>query len=379
MIKKKIRIIAINTFLIFISVLLTLCLVEGLSYVYLKFKPLPDPLGIFDFRIKYATPYKDAEYFSQEFHLESIESAKESAMTIHPNYRYVVHGDYQGKFFNVKNHCRVTTNQPKSFKNTIYFFGGSTVFCQEVPDYHTIASYLQRLVNEKYPNTYIVRNFGTCAATSYHQLGRLLDTPVNPVDIVIFYDGVNDIVFSVERDRHAQKNFVALNPFEKKLKKLYIQYGECSTFVRLLYSLDTNVAVGKRINLSVIKEKLVKTCMVYFAVLQNAFHYAQQHKAKFYHFLQPNIFTLPKHTKYEELIIKNDRLVSHAFSESFEFGYPALRKVGFEARKRGIQSKDLSSVLDKRDTDEEFYLDAFHMNHKANQRVAEAIFQEIFP
>lgn len=54
----------------------------------------------------------------------------------------------QSKHVNIVNNMRVTINQPTEYIKTIYIFGGCSVFGIGVEDSKTIASQLQRLINE---------------------------------------------------------------------------------------------------------------------------------------------------------------------------------------------------------------------------------------
>ena len=69
-------------------------------------------------------------------------------------------------FFNVLNGFRFTTDTPLSHKKRVLLFGGSTLFSQEVPDKFTIASFLQRELNEK---GIMVKNYGLPGMNSRQQ------------------------------------------------------------------------------------------------------------------------------------------------------------------------------------------------------------------
>src|SRR5258708_6822770 len=117
---------------------------------YARYALSHQPLWLdrFQFRATRPAPYVDARYFSQAFLQESVRSVR---LTRRPGRNELILGDVQGKWFNVSDGKRVTTDQPSTFANRIYLFGGSTVFDQEVPDELTVASYLQRRVNETMP------------------------------------------------------------------------------------------------------------------------------------------------------------------------------------------------------------------------------------
>jgi len=77
---------------------------------------------------------------------------------------------------------------------TIWMFGGSTLFGSGVPDFATIASYLQHDLNEKGAGCYRVLNLGAEGYNTNQEvilLEKLLKAGHHP-DIAILYDGVND-------------------------------------------------------------------------------------------------------------------------------------------------------------------------------------------
>ena len=104
--------------------------------------------------------------------------------------------DYQSDYFNVKNGFRVTTDVPQGMSRRVLLFGGSTLFGQEVPDKHTIASYLQRMLNDS-GRAWKVFNFGLPGMNANQQVSILKTIPLRSTDIIIFYHGVNDIYYVV--------------------------------------------------------------------------------------------------------------------------------------------------------------------------------------
>ena len=114
-----------------------------------------------------------------------------------PGTNYLVAGDFQGRFINIADQRRRTTDQPETWDHRVLLFGGSTVFDQEVADQDTLASCLQRALNQRPGPRYRVENYGTPAMIARQQTERLADTPLEPGDVVLFYDGVNDVFYPV--------------------------------------------------------------------------------------------------------------------------------------------------------------------------------------
>jgi lysophospholipase L1-like esterase len=104
----------------------------------------------------------------------------------------------QGQFLNTDSQGRRATLAPAERKGEplrVYVFGGSTTFGYGVPDNHTIPSYMQRRLEERYPGRpFVVRNFGQPFYYSSQEQLTLLsllkdgDIP----DYAVFVDGGND-------------------------------------------------------------------------------------------------------------------------------------------------------------------------------------------
>lgn len=97
--------------------------------------------------------------------------------------------------FETEEHGWVRTDaQPKTFKRKIVLLGGSTVFgVGASSDKKTIASQLQKLLNQKWPNQYIVYNAGVRGFFSFQEYMFYLDRvrKIDP-DIIISFNGRND-------------------------------------------------------------------------------------------------------------------------------------------------------------------------------------------
>jgi len=74
----------------------------------------------------------------------------------------------------------------------IYLFGGSTIDCQEVPDDYTVASSLQKSINNAPPRFEVV-NCGVAGATLKANYAHFKELPIKQGDICIFYFGANEL------------------------------------------------------------------------------------------------------------------------------------------------------------------------------------------
>ena len=353
-----------------ITFTLILLILEMASRFYAQY--FYEPTDNYDFRIKKPAPYKDAEFFSKEFVEEMI---KQPASWNFSKNGVLIPGDFKGKYFNTKDGMRKTSFQPSEFEHTIHMFGGSTMYCGEVPDEHTIASYLQKLFNEKYPGKYLVKNYGVPTLAVSKQLLRLEETDIKKNDIVIFYDGVNEIFLNLYyANRAALISRVAVNNMNifSWMLKFMLFLSDHSFFIRLFFN-PVNFAIPNHLNDNIFMEKMLNETAVKFKRdVTSVFEYKKKQKSAFFHFLQPHFFSDKKMSTYEKELYQNQYLVLPGADISFKAGYPVLQQVSKELRE--LNSFDLTHILDKRPDGEEFYLDNVHVNHKANRVIAQKMF-----
>lgn len=159
-----------NTLLVIASLILVLMVAELGTRTYLLLFPALNFQSHIEFRKSRPLPYKDSNYDVAAFTKESYSLP---GWVTPPNSRLVIPLDFHGHYVSIDHGIRKTTDQPQKFSNVIYLFGGSTVFCNEVPDQYTIASFVQQLVNESSPERYKVENYGATTVVSGQELERL--------------------------------------------------------------------------------------------------------------------------------------------------------------------------------------------------------------
>jgi hypothetical protein len=343
------------------------------------------PTNAWKFRRQRPPPYQDASYFSTEFLRES--EAVGSIFHTPPGTRMVVPGDFAGTHINTRNGARLTLHRPDRPAHRIHFLGGSTAFCGEVPDEHTIATRLQILLNRSHPGIYTVENLGADSVVQAQELERLQTLDLRPADAVVFYDGVNDILQSIYYDnpvgRIIEDNRARLRKFPlipRMQYEVFTRLRGVSEFVEInLNPFNYNVLppyFGDDEAMGRLQTRLAGISRAQLAAAQS---YCTGKGARFFHFLQPNIYTLPTTSSYEKELLENRYLVHAGVDIAFLRGNPALALVVSNASAAGVPSWNLSGVLDSRRAGEEFYLDFCHVNHHANQRIAEAIHERLAP
>jgi hypothetical protein len=369
--------------LLSVSLLLALLLIEGLCRAYRWLWPSVGYVSRWEFRAQRPPPYHDADYFSQAFLLESMQCV---GLRTPPNTRYLVQTDFQGQSIRVSDQRRHTTHAPTGAVNRVLLFGGSTMFSGEVPDEWTIASCLQRRLNKRPGPPVAVENYGTCSVLARQQTERLLATPIQPGDIVIFYDGVNDVYYPIYNgnptgwqpgDGH-DGGVRRLSWLQRTLYPLCFRCQHFSAAANLLFKRLEACPPKTVASPKTLARNLDAAEIGYARALTDARKTVALQRGQFFHFLQPNIFTLSHPSHYERRTIQNELLLLPKLDMAFEFGYPRLRKALDDAAKQDVVSIDLSDALNDRQPRQQFYLDFCHVNHLANERVAGLIFDHVF-
>ncbi len=301
-------------------------------------------------------PYQDAAYATPDFIDEVLatqgrtEGSSEDPNIILPN-------NFEGEFINIIEHQRFTTGQPDFFDHRIYLFGGSTIFNLAVPDEMTIASQLQRMLLAYYGQSYRVENFGVIGATTHQQFLRLQTLTLNPGDVVIFYDGYNDIFKGLTRNHLWMLNLLSKSDFFNFfLKPILAPYLPPFQSPEL-----ESLSAG------------------YYQEIVSAEELTTQQGALFLHFLQPSLHTLTGKSAYENQIIEELRTKAKGWHESYLSAYPVLADVHFTLTAEGIIAYDLRDALnpEHREFTGEIFLDDIHVNHLGNQVIADRLFQAL--
>ncbi len=269
---------------------------------------------------------------------------------------YYVSTNFESDDFNVIDGFRRTSFQPETYQNRIFIFGGSTVFSIETPDAYTIPSLLQQDLNNSRYNNYRVESRGIPGGYSSEELAALKDMDIQSGDVVIFYDGINEI-FRYLMDR-APKRFDNLIYYMKK-------------------SLLLNDFVIPRLPIPRYDDPKAYQEEIYRAYYQNllsAQAYVQENNGIFIHILQPALYSTPNPTAREQNLLENIDTLYPGWIEAYHLGYQALTHVHEDLAEEGCPSYDFQQALDGEKRQEEIFLDDLHLNPKGNAIIADLIF-----
>jgi hypothetical protein len=359
-----------------VSTLLCLTLLElGARLIT---RNVPDDFG--DIRDPDAPAYQNASYVNDTFMTEIPSTSQYVQLEGTDIY---LHQDVDGEYINVVNNHRVTVDQPENYKHTIYVFGGTVVFGGEVPDAHTIPSYLQALTNEAYGDTYRVVNMGVNDMQTEQQMQYLKETPLEEGDIVIFLDGFNNAttIFSPAYDPTTvpwvdNRRVGTLGSLFRKTINTLGQHSKFVYHVLGFHNFRPNFLNDPEL-VEQVKNNMEEFVLPLY-IESNDF--AESQNAQFVQFFQPCIFNLPAYTPQEATIVSIRPLIPAGWGEAIQIGYTVNQNIGKALTDKGILNFDLSSALNPefRPTPEtDVYLDYLHMNHIGNQIIAEQIFEKI--
>jgi hypothetical protein len=94
--------------------------------------------------------------------------------------------DIRNDMLNVINGIRFTTDTPDGFTRTVHMFGPSTLFGVGVEDKNTLPSFVQRCINEHFPDKKIrVVNHGVPRADDVDIARLIRNTPIKSADIIV--------------------------------------------------------------------------------------------------------------------------------------------------------------------------------------------------
>ena len=262
-----------------------------------------------------------------------------------------------------------TINKKSNNKNNIFFFGGSTTLGTGVKFDQTISSHFSNLDHKFQPV-----NFGEHSYVSGQSLNRLIEinNEIKQNDIVIFYEGVNDVIHSCQKNNSFGHSRVAqINELIKNenrvlynfLKKYLSYFQNLNSFnlingvSKKLFNYDLkyqymkdNYFCDDKNNAEIVANNIVRHWKTAEVLSKNR-------GAKFYAFLQPSPYTAD---------FEVNQAVRATWKKSFDDVYPIIRSK-IKNRKNFF---DISKILQK-----DYYLDwCCHLSSEGNKFIAEVIY-----
>ena len=262
---------------------------------------------------------------------------------------------FKGENYSMLRGVRTTTDSSAiSSTRSISLLGGSTVFCEEVSDDLTIASFLQRNFNAESVLIRVI-NFVASGATAIDRVEMLRDgNAVRKGDVVVIYFGDNDSGWFDHKSQKDAQEIVwlpirvlrALSEFG--LETARWMYGELSPYSFRKFS---SAAVAGTID-----------------SLNAGREHCQSKGAHMVAILQPNLYTLRKKSQYERQLEKR-------FSVDIRnLVLDAYRRYE-EGVKETPSAVSATPIFD--DAAAPVFLDWAHVNARGNEIIAKFIFEEL--
>lgn len=366
----KMRKIAVNICISLLSIIFTLFLAEVMARIYNAIVPV-QATSWKEFREAKPAPYENTPIDLKEF---MAEGSKIGWVT-NSDYGFIPK-DIAGKYYNIQNGYRKTSSNSSVARRRIWIFGGSTVFAGEVPDYLTMPGYLAKLTKATFGSEYEVINAGATTITIRHQVYRLIEMAnIQKGDLVIFMDGVNDVIQTLYFQnptgtmiQYNRDQILSAGILAKYLLLLHENTSSYSVFIRRFL----NPVKPSYIFVKTTPDLITQLGENYFSSIQKADAYVRSRGGNFYHFLQPNLFTVSNLTSYEQKLLTNGYLIAPPLAVLYGEGYPVLKAQVSKAKSLGILSFDISNAFDKRSS--EIFFDFCHVNERGNELLANAIF-----
>jgi hypothetical protein len=344
--------------------------VEAGSRIMFPYVP-PSP---WDYRSSRPLAYENASYFSQAF----IDEAFSHQNWINPQGTRIIYpGDYDGRWFNVKDGIRRTVEAPPA-KRRILLIGSSTVYNAEVPDELTIASRLQNLVNTRRNGQAAVLNIGASGVKASQQLERLKTLQFGPGDTIVFYDGTSDAMqgvfyanfdgWIVGENRKHLDNFIARNRL--KIESL----ARYSRLFNKLYVQSTNYLPEHLKHPEQLKALAEDSRNKFLAVLMETDAYIRSKGAVFVHVLQPDLFTRPLRD-FELPLVENHFLTMNGIGIALRVAHEEFSSLTPSLVSRSVNAFDATRLFDK--IDAPIYLDFAHTNELGNKLIADFLFDAL--
>lgn len=235
----------------------------------------------------------------------------------------------QSKYLNIKNGERVTSYQPKTAIQHIYFFGPCIslgAFCE---DKHTIESFLQKEINNVAQSIQVV-NKGAFSDTN-SMINKILSTPLQKNDIIFIYsdnnvfDNIKNVnLYEILEKHNVKSSYLVDCPLHCNYLVNEIYAKEFFTLIRNLLILDNTLKLNK-INFN--RNYLINLYISRYFYNLDLFKYNKVGSIV----MNCNPFTLGHRHLIEEALKVVDFLVIFVVEEdksvfSFDFRYSCVKK-----------------------------------------------------
>jgi lysophospholipase L1-like esterase len=262
----------------------------------------------------------------------------------------------------------------------IFCFGGSTMYSSGSRDNYTIPSELSKLIQTNFSDQNVeVTNFGCHGYTRASENIQLqLELIKNNIpDIVIFYDGVNEIISAHQNNEagtptnayNRKKEFKIGHSYKKRIKLMVYSsnlYRFVATIKRKLFTNSSYKYSSMR------SDKLaIAVADNYVGLVQLSKSLENTYGFKVFNFMQPNIYSKKNLTKAEQGYYKDEQ----HYENLFKLSYDTVQKDSVMIKDSTFV--DISDVFDN--AGKTVYFDFCHTGELGNKLVSARIFKYLKP
>ncbi len=282
------------------------------------------------------------------------------------------------KYTNISGPYNARKSKGESINNSVWFFGGSTMWGTGASDWQTIPSHFNSLTNIP------VYNFGETGWTSRQSLNQLINAVGDnkKPSVVIFFDGVNDVT-------HQCRSELKLVPSHSRERQLQQLTGDRGIYYRkklIEFILSPYIAFANKFNINYSSKNLVnlkqfdcdtnqaKARSVAKHLVNNwrtAYSLSKSNNFKFYGVLQPTLFTTETNSEY---LIYSETKTHPEYKRQYNAVYPLI--IEEISRLCELDKGICSSMIDGKDwldgTDN-IFIDFCHVNSLGNRLIAQRL------
>ncbi len=283
------------------------------------------------------------------------------------------------KYTNISGSYSARKSKNESINNSVWFFGGSTMWGTGASDLQTIPSHYNSITNIP------VYNFGETGWTSRQSLNQLINAigDNNNPSVVIFYDGVNDVLTQCR----SELKLVPSHTRERQLQKLLDRSMVIFFKNKLIeFILSPYIAFANRFNINSYSKDSVnlkkfdcdtnqaKTRSIAQHLVNNwrtAYSLSKSNDFKFYGVLQPTLFSTETNSEY---LNESSSRMYPEFRRQYNAVYPLILE---EISRQCELDKDICSRMidgkDWLDGNNNIFIDFCHLNSLGNKIIAQRL------
>jgi lysophospholipase L1-like esterase len=369
--------------------ILAFLIVEGLFRIY--FLMQTDALNRREYeRWLHHPAYASKPWFSGEFAASFMARPKWEEGWSPEGTHLVIPFDYKDRFYTIRDGIRATVGfDPSALPSgrrprKLFVLGGSTTYCQEVPDDFTWASQLQkRLAAIPETRDIEVVNYGFAAAVSLQEVERLeYEIARNNIpDFCIFLDGMNDAFQAVVNGDPggticgAGQTYTSAGLLSTLKSIARMSVAAQTIYISILSSQRRNDPAHTQSEAKV-RELAKMSVDIYVLNLLHAQEICDRYRIRMIVFLQPHLYSISGRpwTPHERATAD---MMTKSHADALRVCYPLLREKLGLLKQRGILTYDISDAFN--DNREPIFVEQYHVESTGNRLIAEAILTKVLP